>query len=316
MTAPAPWVEAFAPATLSNLGPGFDCVGLALDAPGDVVWARRRAAPGVAILEVEGDGGKLSLDPVKNTAGVAAAQLLERFAPRAGVELRLRKGLPLGSGLGSSAASAAAAAVAVERALGLSVGREELVEACREGERAACGSAHADNVTPCIYGGLVLVASLDPLRVVELPRPQGFHLVVYTPDHPVPTSKARAALPETVPLREVALNSARLGQLVHALHAGDLAMVGEAMVDRLVEPVRAELIPGYADAKAACLEAGAHACSISGAGPTVFAFSDDARRAATLLQILDDTFKMAGVRGDGRVATVGNGARVTSAPLH
>ena len=206
--------------------------------------------------------------------------------------------------------------MAVERALGITAGKDALVEVCREGERVACGAAHPDNVTPCIYGGIVLIAALPPLRVIELPVPSPCHLVIYTPNHEVPTAEARAALPTRVPLAEVSINSARLAQLVHALHRGDLTMVGEAMLDNLVEPVRAELIPGYRDVKAACVEAGAHACTISGAGPTTFALTDDPQRAATLLQIMDDTFHMAGVRGTGRVAAFGAGARVVSRPLH
>jgi homoserine kinase len=316
MSAPSPWVEAFAPATVSNLGPGYDCLGMALDLPGDHVLARRCDRPGVHIVDIDGDHGKLPTEASRNTAGVAATQLVDRYASGAGVELRLRKGLPLGSGLGSSGASACAAVVAVERALGLQVGKDALVEACREGERIACGAAHPDNVAPCIYGGIVLIAALDPLRVVSLPTPSPCHVVVYTPDHEVPTAKARAALPDTVPLGAVSENSARLAQLVHGLHQNDLMMVGEAMVDRLVEPVRAELIPGYRDAKAACLEAGALACSISGAGPTTFALTDDPQRATALLQIFDDTYRMAGVRGKGRVATISEGARIVSPPLH
>jgi len=316
MNAPSPWVEAFAPATISNLGPGYDCIGLAVDLPGDHVLARRSDRSGVRIVDIEGDHGRLPRDSALNTAGVAATQLIDRYAPGQGVELRLRKGLPLGSGLGSSGASACAAVVAVERALGLQVGKDALVEACREGERIACGAAHPDNVAPCIYGGIVLIAALDPLRIVQLPTPSSCHVVVYTPGHEVPTAKARAALPTTVPLGAVAENSARLAQLVHGLHENDLMMVGEAMVDRLVEPVRADLIPGYRDAKAACLEAGAYACSISGAGPTTFALTDDLQRARALLQICDDTFRMAGVRGEGRIATISGGARVVSPPLH
>lgn len=316
MSAPSPWVEAYAPATVSNLGPGFDCLGLALNSPGDTVRARRRDEPGVAMLKIDGDGGKLPLDADKNTAAVAVAQVLAKYAPRAGIELELTKGLPLGSGLGSSGASACAALVAADAALSLGLAREQMIDAAREAERVACGAAHPDNVAPAILGGIVLISALDPLRVVSLPVPEGLWIATYTPGHPVSTADARAVLPKAVSLGETVKQSARLGLLVHALHEGDLRMLGEAIVDDIVEPARAHLIPGYLDAKAACVEAGALACSISGAGPTTFALSDDESRAKALFDILEETYTLAGVRGRGHVDQVGQGARVISKPLH
>ncbi len=317
MTARAcPWFEAFAPATVSNLGPGFDCLGLALKARGDTVRARWREEPGVALLRVTGDGGKLDTDATRNTAGVAAAALLRRHAPGAGVELELDKGLPLGSGLGSSGASAAAAVLAVDAALELGLPAVALVEAARAGEFAACGAGHPDNVAPAIMGGIVLIPSLDPLRLVSLPVPNSMWLAVYTPGCSLATADARAALPRKVDLAAVVQHAARLALLVHALHVGDLAMLGEAIVDDIVEPARAPLIPGYLEAKASCCEAGALACSISGAGPTTFAIASDRGRAEVLLGLLDEAFAGVGVAGSGFVDQVGSGARITSGVLH
>lgn len=316
MVAPRPWVEAFAPATVSNLGPGFDCLGLALTAAGDRVRARRRSEPGVDLVLVEGDGGKLPRSAAENTAAVAAAHLLERLAPDAGVELELRKGLPLGSGLGSSGASAVAAAVAVDAALQLEAGPVALVEAARAAEAIACGSPHPDNVAPAVVGGIVLIPALDPLRLVSLPVPQELWLAVYTPGCEVPTATARAVLPKQVTLADTVGQAARLGLLVHALHEGDLHLLGEAIVDTIVEPLRAALIPGYREAKAACYEAAAIACTISGAGPTTFAIAGDRPRAEALLAILDEVFTTEGVAGNGFVDQVGQGARVISEPMH
>lgn len=316
MSAPRPWHEAFAPATVSNLGPGFDCLGLALRLRGDTVRARRRDARGVELLRIVGDGGKLPLAADRNTAAVAAAALLAVHAPNAGIELELDKGLPLGSGLGSSGASAAAAVVAVDAALELGLPAAALVEAARAGEAAACGSPHPDNVAPAIVGGIVLVASLDPLRLISLPVPQGLWITAYTPGCSLPTAEARAVLPRMVPLAETVKQAARLALLVHALHERDLALIGEAIVDDIVEPARAPLIPGYLEAKAACCEAGAIACSISGAGPTTFALAGDRGRAEALLAILDEAFTGVGVPGEGFVDQIGEGARVTSELLH
>ncbi len=311
-----PWVEAFAPATVSNLGPGFDCLGLALRERGDIVRARKGEVPGVTILRIEGDGGRLPLDPGLNTASVAVKHLLDRFAPKASIELELKKGLPLGSGLGSSGASAAAAVVAADSALQLGLPHEALVEAARHAEGVACGTPHPDNVAPAIVGGVVLVPSLDPLRLVSLPAPEGLWVTVYTPGCEVKTADARAVLPATVSVADCVAQAARLGMLVHALHLGDMQMLGEAVVDRVAEPHRARLIPGYVDAKAAACEAGALCCSISGAGPTTFALSEDEHRAKALLEILEEQYTHAGVPGDGLVDRVGPGARVISKPLH
>lgn len=315
MTTPRPWVEAFAPATVSNLGPGFDCLGLALQSLGDRVRARRAEAPGVTLLEVTGDDGKLPRDGT-NTAAVAAKQLLDAYAPKAGIELTLAKGLPLGSGLGSSGASAVAAAVAVDAALALSLPPAVLVDAARAAEAVACGAAHPDNVAPSVVGGIVLIPSLSPLRLVSLPVPRDLWLSVYTPGCSVPTAEARAVLPKSVPLSATVTQAARLALLVHALHQDDLQLLGEAIVDDIVEPARAGLIPGYLDAKAACLEAGALACSISGAGPTTFALCDRQERADALLEILEEQFTLAGVPGSGVAEQVGPGARIISEPLH
>jgi len=317
MTSPRPWIEAFAPATVSNLGPGFDCVGLALCELGDRVRARRSDAAGVRLLAVQGDGGRLPRDAHLNTACVAASEILRLHAPRgAGVELELIKGLPLGSGLGSSGASAAAAAVAVDAALDLNLPATQLVEAARMAEGIACGSPHPDNVAPAIVGGIVLIPNLDPLRLISLPVPERMWLAVYTPGCEVKTSDARAVLPPMVSLPQAVQQAARLALLIHALHVNDLQLLGEAIVDDIVEPARAPLIPGFTDAKVGCYEAGAIACTISGAGPTTFAIADAEERATALLAILDEIYTLAGVPGRGFIDQVGAGARVVSPSMH
>ncbi|MEZ4383268.1 MAG: homoserine kinase [Nannocystaceae bacterium] len=315
-SAPRPWIEAFAPATVSNLGPGFDCLGLAIRGAGDRVRVRRSSTPGVTLGRITGDKGRLPRDPAKNTASAVLQEMLRRFAPDAGLEVELDKGLPLGSGLGSSGASACAALVAGDAALGLGLGHPQLVDLARGGERLACGTAHPDNVAPAIVGGVVLISNLEPLRLISLPVPEDLWIAVYTPGCEVATADARAVLPKQVGLGATVRHSARLGLLVHALHVGDLALLGEAIVDELIEPARAHLIPGFADAKAAACEAGAIACTISGAGPTTFALAASEDRATALLEILEESFTHAGVAGKGWVDQIGEGARITSKQLH
>ncbi len=313
---PRPWIEAFAPATISNLGPGFDCLGLAIQGAGDRVRVRRSGTPGVHLGRITGDKGRLPTAPEANTASAVLQAMIERFAPGEGLEVELDKGLPLGSGLGSSGASACAALVAGDAALGLGLGHTQLVDLARGGEKIACGSAHPDNVAPAIVGGIVLISNLDPLRLISLPAPRDLWIAVYTPGCEVATKDARAVLPKRVGLDQTVRHSARLGLLVHALHVGDLSLLGEAITDELIEPARAHLIPGYIDAKVSAIEAGAIACSISGAGPTTFALSGSEERATALLEILEESFTHHGVAGKGWVDRVGAGAQITSKQLH
>ncbi len=316
----AGWVQARAPATVSNLGPGFDCLGLAVDAFYDHVAARRTRGREVVVVEVTGDAGlgaeKVPKEADRNTAAVAARALRDAAGLDAGLELRVHKGLPLGSGLGSSGASAVAGAVAAAAALGIDPPVEAIVEAARKGEAVACGAAHVDNVAPCALGGIVLAIPRGPLRLCRLPVPDDLSIVVYTPGCTVETKAARAVLPAAVDRDDHVLQAARLGMMIHALHVGDRALLGASMVDLFAEPARAHLVPGFSAAKAAAHEAGALACGLSGAGPTVFAVPMHARHAESLLAILAEQFEMAGVPGRGAVCAIAGGAEVVSQPLH
>ncbi|CAA6663143.1 unnamed protein product [Spirodela intermedia] len=261
-------LKSFAPATVANLGPGFDFLGCAVDGVGDYVTASVEASvrPGtVAISAISGGAGasKLSRDPLWNCAGIAAIEVMRMLAVRSvGVSLHLHKGLPLGSGLGSSAASAAAAAVAVNELFGGHLSLSELVLACLVSEAKVSGY-HADNVGPAIMGGFVLIRSYDPLEIIRLDFPAGRELffVLVSPDFEAPTKKMRAALPAGVNMKDHIFNSSQAAALVAAVVQGD--------------PKRAPLIPGMVGVKKAALEAGAFGCTISGAGPTAVAVIND-----------------------------------------
>jgi homoserine kinase len=265
-------VTAFAPATVSNVGCGFDVLGFALQTPGDEVTARLTGG-GVQIEAIEHDGGRLPLDAARNTAGVAALALLTHLGERRGVSLRIRKGLPLSSGLGGSAASAAAAVVAVDAVLEARTPVETLIACALEGERLGAGSAHADNVAPCLCGGFVLVRRPNPPDILQLPVPAGLTAVVVHPDLEIETARARALLGDTVALGDAVKQWANLGALVHGLHRGDFAVIARALEDTVAEPRRAPLIPGLAAIKRAALEAGALGSGISGSGPSLFALT-------------------------------------------
>ena len=272
-------VRVFAPATVANLGPGFDVLGLALEQPGDLVEAELAARAGVEIVQITGDGGALSTDPDRNAAGRAAADVLRRVrasddtrADRPGLRLWLHKQMPVASGLGSSGASSAAGAVAANELLGRPLTQGELLRAAMEGERVASGSAHADNVAPGLLGGIVLIRSYDPLEIVALPVPSSLWVTVAHPHSALSTAVARAAVSgHHFSIAEAVRNLGNLGAFVAALHADDLSLLGRSVEDALVEPLRAPLIPGFAEVKAAALRAGALGSSIAGAGPSVFA---------------------------------------------
>jgi len=296
-------ITATAPATLANLGSGFDVLGLALAGDGDTVTARRlRGAAGVHIEAIEGDDGRLPTEAAANTAGVAAIETLKLAGfTDVGVALTLKKGLPLCSGLGSSAASAAAAAFAVNQLLGGPLRKIELVGPCVEAEAVVSGR-HADNVAPALLGGLVLVRSLDPLDLVRLPVPEGLTLAVVTPDFDLPTADARAALPDAVSLQTMVGATAQIAALVSAFWSGDMSLLSRGLTDSVVTPARAALIPGARAAMAAALDAGALGSGISGAGPSLFALCRSNRGARAAMDAMAEAFADAGLPAVGRIS--------------
>lgn len=300
-------VRAFAPATVANLGPGFDLLGLAVEGLGDTVLARFGTQPGVRIAAVTlHDGapdseGRLPLDPRRNAAGIAAIETLRRAGIEASVELEVRKGLPIGSGLGSSAASAVAGAYATNLLLGSPLRKSELIEPCLAAEEAVAGR-HADNVAPALLGGLVLIRSIDPVDLVRLPVPTGLDVVVVRPDFELSTRVARQALPATVPLAQVTRNTANVAALIAACHSGDLGLLSRALVDEIVTPARARLIPGAEQVMTAALSAGALGSSISGSGPSIFALTHSRPTARRVRDAMIEAFAGAGLAATGHIS--------------
>lgn len=302
----------FAPATLSNLGPGFDVLGLALAQPGDTVEAELCDTPGVHIVEVTGDAGQLPVDASLNVAGVAAAHVLARAcrlghaAGQTGVRLWLQKGIPIASGLGGSAASSVAGAAVVNELIGRPFRPPELIESALAGETVAAVTAHGDNIIPCLLGGIVLIRSLSPLDIVRLPVPTHLHLAVVHPHCLVPTAEARRLLQHCrFELADAVANSANIAAFIAALYRDDMELLGRAISDRLVEPLRAPLVPGFAQVKAAALAAGALACSISGSGPTLFAVTNEHEAATRVAASMQAAFaEAAGLQSDVFVGQV------------
>ncbi|MCA0452961.1 MAG: homoserine kinase [Chloroflexi bacterium] len=303
--------EAFAPATMANLGVGFDVLGLAFHEPGDVVRAELTDEPGVTIADIEGDGGQLTRDPEKNTAGIAAASTLKRLGVNQGVRLTIRKNLPLASGLGSSSASAVAAAVAVNALFGDTLSMKELLDPSLDGEAAVSGR-HADNVAPCLFGGITLVTGVDANEIKMLPIPPSLHLALITPNVAVQTAVARAVLPQSIPLKTMVLQTAYMARLIDAIYRGDLSEMARAMEgDQVIEPARAHLMPLLYEMRQIAKSNGAFGLVISGAGPTLCAICNDEKIAQRVAQAMQAGYDAAGIESATRCTGIStSGAHV------
>jgi homoserine kinase len=310
-------VEVRAPATVANLGPGFDILGMALSEPFDVIRAERSDTPGIVIESITGDGGRLPLDAKKNTAGVAAAYVLEQIAALntvalSGVKLSIHKGLPLESGMGSSSASAVGGAVAINALFGNPLRREDLLPACVEGEAAVSGR-HADNVAPALLGGIVLITGLTADAVYRLPVPNDLILALVTPKVSVATSEARAVLPKMIPLSQMVQQSMGVALLISAIHRGDVPLMAKAVErDVIVEPARESLMPGLVQVRQEARKAGALATIISGAGPTLCSICTSVEIAHQVTQAMQAVYDQMSLDCVTRVTTPAlEGATVT-----
>lgn len=305
MHTPADSVTIFAPATVANLAVGYDCLGLAIDGPGDEIILRRSDTPGLKISAITGDQGRLPTEVSKNTAGIAAQHVLEKLGqPDLGLEMEIHKKMPFGSGLGSSAASAVGGAFAVNCLLGHPLTREQLLEASIVGESFASGSRHADNVAPCLFGGLVLVRSADDGDFCHLPVPQDLHIAVVHPDLEILTKDARSRVPKSLPTHEATSQMADIASFVHACHLGDLELMRRTLVDRIAEPGRKDLIAGFDGARDAAIAAGAIGFSISGAGPSVFSFADSQKNASAVAAAISACFTARSISNTAHVSAI------------
>ncbi|HEX7957391.1 MAG TPA: homoserine kinase [Pyrinomonadaceae bacterium] len=308
---------AFAPATVSNVAVGFDILGFAFGAAGDEVTVALTERDSVRVVEVTDATGTLAdgaipTDAAENTATAGLILLREDLRLGFGFDVSVRKGIALGSGMGGSAASAVAGLVAANSLLPRPLAESDLLPYALEAERVSSGAAHADNVAPCLFGGMILVVSNDPFDFVRLPVPSRVLAVVVHPRVRLDTRDSRAVLRPEVALADHVRQSARLGGFVAGCFADDLGLVGRSLKDLIIEPQRAALIPGLARVKAAALEGGAVGVSISGSGPSVFAWVDSADAAARVRRAMVAAFESGGVAEvDSWVAPVSaEGARV------
>lgn len=263
--------RAFAPASVGNIGVGFDLLGHAIDGPRDIATVRRIGEDTVRIEAIDGAAGAADLprEALRNTAGQALLSLRRAVGLRHGFEVSLHKGIALGSGMGGSAASCVAALVAANALLDTPLPHEALYTFALDGEAVSSGSRHGDNVAPMLLGGVVMATAT---RIIPLPVPAALHAVVVHPDQVLETRRSRAVLAEPFALNDISQHGAHLAQFILGLQRGDLQLIRDGLRDVLVEPRRAPLIPGFAAVKAAALDHGALGASISGGGPSVFAW--------------------------------------------
>ncbi len=294
-------VRVLAPATVSNVVCGFDCLGFALSRPYDEMTVRKIDSREVRIISRDDYG--LPTDPAKNVAGVALNALLDVAGIDFGFEVEITKHIKPGSGIGSSAASACGAVVAANRLLDDQFSKLELVNFAMAGEMLASGSRHADNLAPCIYGGFTLVRSTEPLDIVEIDFPLLFATVIH-PQIEIKTSEARAMLPTEIPLKEAIRNWSNLGSLVAALAKGDYGLISRSLEDTIVEPVRKSLIPKFDEVKAVSLAAGALGGGISGSGPSIFMLSATREAATDVKEAMSNVYGKTGIEFNTHVSEI------------
>ena len=266
-------VKAFAPASYSNLSVGYDILGLALSSIGDVVELEERPDKQIEIIDIQGADG-LSMDRDKNVCGVVI-QAMQVNTDGPGVNITIKKGFQPGSGLGSSSASSVAAAVAYNALLNQPFDQVDLLDFALEGEFLACGARHADNVAPCLFGGLTMVKSYDPLDILQLPIPEGLYMATIFPNVEVKTADSRSKVPKEVSTSLLTQQVSSMAAFIKALYEEDISLLAQSMVDYVAEPGRKDLIPHFDEMKSKALELGALNFGISGSGPTVYALTNN-----------------------------------------
>lgn len=280
------------PATIANLVCGFDILGLALEAPYDVMKLEIVDSPGLRIVHTDPYG--LTTIPERNVAGAALLALLDVVQDAPGLCLTIDKRIMPGSGLGSSAASAAGAVFAANELLGRRFTQNDLIRFAMFGEKVASGVKHADNITPCLLGGVTLIRSILPLDVIRLQAPE-LHITVVHPQIEVRTADARQILKKEVPLKSAIKQWGNIAALVAGLMQGDHELIGRSLEDVIIEPARSILIPGFDRVKKSCLEAGALGGGISGSGPSIFMLSKTRETASAVETIMQDIYKEIGI---------------------
>lgn len=303
-------IRVFAPASIANMGCGFDVMGMVMDAVGDIITMEIEEGIGLEIENIT--NVDLPSDVEKNVMTPAIMAFLAAYKKTLKIKVTIESKIWPGSGIGSSAASSVAAVFALNELSGRPFKKEQLVEFAMEGEKLISGGvAHADNVAPSMLGGVVLIRGYHPLDIVKLPAPESFHCSVVHPDIVVSTKMARQVMPKEIPVRDAVNQWGNVGGLVAGLTLGDVDLIGRSMVDVVAEPCRKGFIPAFDILRYKVLEAGALAVNISGSGPSVFALSKNENTAKTISEIMSEHFAILGIKSNVYTSNISNtGARV------
>ena len=311
MSKKQPGFKVFAPASVANVACGYDILGLALDKPGDEVIARFSDSSGLKIVNITGAKGKIPYEIEKNTAGFAAKKMLEHLSETRGIELEIHKKMPFGSGLGSSAASAVGGVMAVNELLGRPLTKREMLPFAVLGEQIADGAYHADNVGPSLLGGLTFIRDNATLDIHKVYVPRGLMVVVLYPHVKILTKDARDILSDTVTLKQTITQTGNIGGLLLGMINSDLDLIKRSLDDVIVEPQRAQLIPHFYQVKEAAMEAEALGCSISGAGPSIFAICANTFIAENVGKAMQNIFNQNKIQNDLFISPINQeGARL------
>lgn len=304
-------VKIFAPATVANVGSGFDILGFALENPGDEMLVSLTDKPGIRIIN-KTRFKNIPEQPEKNVSGISLAAMLQQLGTKQGFEIQILRKIMPGSGLGSSAASSVGSVFAANELLGRPFTAEELVPFAAEGERSVTGVAHADNVGPATLGGFVLIRSYKPkLDIIKLDFPKGLHCAVVHPQIEVRTEDARRILKDKIPLKDAVTQWGNVAGLITGLFRGDYELIGRSLQDVIIEPVRSVLIPGFDAVKKAAMDAGALGCSISGSGPSMFALCSSRVSSEKIALQMSETFSEHGIENEYFFSRVGeSGPRI------
>lgn len=300
---PGESIKAQAPGTVANLVCGFDILGLALNEPCDEMELKIIEEPKVIIYH--NDNYNLPLEPEKNVCGVALQAMMDKLDQQFGFELTVTKHIKPGSGIGSSAASAAGPVVAANKLLGNYFNNEDLVQMAMFGEKLASGVKHADNIAPCIYGGITLIRAIHPLDIISIPAPPMYVTIVH-PQIEVKTSDARQILKKQVLLKDAIKQWGNIAGLVTGFMKNDYDLIGRSLEDVIIEPVRSILIPGFDEVKSQSKEAGALGGGISGSGPSIFMLSKNEKEARAVECVMKNVYEKIGIDYYTYVTTINN----------
>lgn len=272
-----------APASVSNIGCGFDVMGFAINLVSDeLTLSIAKGHNDIKFRNIVGDSGRLSRDIKKNTCTIAIKSLLDSRNIKTGLNLSLKKKIGFGSGLGSSAASAVAGVYAANKLLNLNLSKSELLEHAIAGESFASDAIHADNVAPSLFGGLILIRSYNPIDIIKIDAPKNLFCTIIFPQIEIKTSEARKIIGKNIPLKNAITQWGNVGALISGIYQKDFDLIGRSINDVVAEPKRSKLIPGYPEIKQAALDAGAYGCNISGSGPAIFALSNSKSNAENI----------------------------------